>query len=192
MTRKGAEKRLKQEKNDKNRIQAPKTWLRDDSASNAEKYCSSNAPAGHCADEVNLERCNLCMESWNLSLPFVAAKDSFTLLDSISKLTQLEHLPWQVERDCWHFSGKKFFRKDAIMSVSPHACPTSCLRLRSHDRRAWQLSRPNPFLVFMHFHDQVNFIQVPLCGGNEPVHRSWPGATSKTKTVDTCCKETCS
>lgn len=47
--RKGAEKRLKQEKNDKNRIQ------------------------------VNLERCNLCMES------------------------------------------KKFFRKDAIMSVSPHA-----------------------------------------------------------------------
>ncbi|CAE7666684.1 cwf19l2 [Symbiodinium pilosum] len=48
-SRKGAEKRLKQEKNDKNRIQ------------------------------VNLERCNLCMES------------------------------------------KKFFRKDAVMSVSPHA-----------------------------------------------------------------------
>ena len=90
--RKGAEKRLKQEKNDKNRIQAQLCKLPE--AEDAPQLC-----------QVNLERCNLCMESSALRTIAGAARGT-----------------WKRCRSCMlALSGKKFFRKDAVMSVSPHA-----------------------------------------------------------------------
>ena len=53
-TRKGAEKRLKQEKNDKNRIQA--------------KSQTVVLQQDFCRQQVNLERCTLCMESHVLTV----------------------------------------------------------------------------------------------------------------------------
>ena len=63
--RKGAQKRLKQEKNDKNRVQA------------------MAAAAFSSFSEVNLERCTMCMDSLKLSLHIRYVQSHIRLLDII-------------------------------------------------------------------------------------------------------------